>query len=173
MRRLAAILAIPACTYGPPHLDTKIENHAISPDSQLAAYAVHSIVRRPPTGLSAWPDGGVAKVLAEAGAVYVCDAKNSTIRRLWRGDRPDSIRSAFSIWLGPWTTDGIYFSLRGEATPTTTGSSVRLQYRINPRGGLDSGVVEPPLGAATPRPTGCDDAVRQAATADPPARVQQ
>jgi hypothetical protein len=171
MRALLLILFATACTYGPPRLDTRIENHAISPDSQLAAYAVHSIVVRPPTGLSAWPDGGVAKVLAEAGAIYVCDAKNSTIRRLWRGDRPAAIRSAFSVWLGPWTSEGVYFSLRGESTPTTTGSTVRVQYRINPRGGLDSNIVEPPLGAATPRPAGCDDAVRNAATIDPPART--
>jgi hypothetical protein len=168
---LGPLCFLAACTYGPPRLEVKLENHRAGADTSITAFAVHATWLRDPTGISKWPDGGVAKVLAEAGAVYVCNARDKTTRRLWRADRPDEVKSSYTPWLGPWDSTGLYFSVRGITTKTSDGAPFRRNYRINRRGGLDSNVVEPALGAATSANQECEDAVRAAATADPPAKL--
>jgi hypothetical protein len=138
----------------------------------VAAFAVHAIWLRDPTGLSTFPDGGKARVLTEPAALYTCDTLAGSVRRVWRGDRPPEIESGFTPWLGPWSAEGLYFSLRGYATSTTVASAFRrFDFRLTPEGRLETGVREPARGLATSEPAACAAAVLAAARADPPARL--
>lgn len=163
-----------ACTYGPPRLVIQITNHTMSPTAPVTAFAVHATWLRDPTGLSAFPDGGSPRVLTEAAALYTCDTLARTVQRVWRGDRPPEIRSGFTPWLGPWSTEGLYFSLSGYSTSTTVTSAFRRwSFRISPEGRLETGVQPPAPGFATSEPAACAAAVLAAARADPPARLSR
>jgi hypothetical protein len=168
------LLLMNACTYGPPRLVIQITNHTMSPTAPVTAFAVHASWVRDPTGLSAFPDGGKARVLADAAALYTCDTLSRTVRRVWRGDRPPEIRSGFTPWLGPWSTEGLYFSLSGYSTSTTVQSEFRRSvFRLTSDGRLETGVKEPAPGFATSEPAACAAAVLTAARADPPARLNR
>lgn len=168
------LLLVNACTYGPPRLVIQITNHTMSPTAPVAAFAVHASWIRDPTGLSAFPDGGSPRFLADAAALYTCDTLARTVRRVWRGDRPPEIRSGFTPWLGPWSTEGLYFSLSGYSTSTTVTSSFRRSvFRLTPDGRVETGVHEPTPGFATSEPAACATAVLTAARADPPARLSR
>jgi hypothetical protein len=175
VRYLAAFpLLLSACTYGAPRLSVQITNHTVSQTMPVAAFAVHAIWLRDPTGLSTFPDGGKPRVLTEAAALYTCDTLVGSARRVWRGDRPPEIRSGFTPWLGAWSAEGLYFSLRGYATSTMVASAFRrLDFRLTPEGRLETGVREPTRGPATSEPTACAAAVLTAARADPPARLDR
>lgn len=167
---LSMVILMPTtgCTYGQPLLHIAIANHVMAPDSGRTAFAVHAIRLREATGLAAFPDGGVPLVLNEGVAVYLCDLATLKVDRVWQQDRPARFRSGFGPWVGPWTKDGIYFSVRGYTTSTTDPAAFRrIDYRLG-REGLDSSVTVPPLGAATSEPARCAQAVRQAAEAGPP-----
>ena len=169
IRSLGGVALLVACTYGPPRTDVRITNHALAPTGPGAAFAVYAIRYRPPTGISTFPDGGTPLVLAEGAAVYTCDTLTRAVHQVWRAPRPAAIRSGFTPWLGPWTAAGIFASVRGYATTTTVPAAfVRVNYLIRPGVGIDSGVTEPPLGAATSEPAGCARAVLDQARADPP-----
>ena len=164
-------LLLGACSYGPPRLELRIANHAFAPITPVAAFAVYAAWLRPPTGLSRFPDGGRPRVLTEAAAVYSCDTVNLAVRRIWRIDRPAAIRSGFGPWLGPWTREGLYVSLRGYSTTTSDQSAFRrLNYRLDSTGRAEPVDSEPPSGAATSEPARCAAQVLAAARADPPAR---
>ena len=167
-------LALGGCTYGAPRLEVRLTNHQFAPASSLAAFAVSAVWLRPPTGLSTFPDGGRPRILAEAAAVYTCDTVTQTVHQVWRVDRPAELRSGFTPWLGPWVPEGLYVSLRGNVTTTSEPSGFRrANYRIDPDGGVESGVVEPDPGLATNTPGDCADAVLTAAWAHPPVRLPQ
>jgi hypothetical protein len=164
-------LLIGACSYGPPRLELRITNHSFAPTGPIAALAVYAAWLRPPTGLSTFPDGGRPQLLAEAAAVYSCDTLSLAVRRVWRVDRPETIRSGFTPWLGPWLREGLYVSLRGYSTMTTEASSFRrLNYRLDSSGHAEPVVREPGGGAATSDPRRCAAQILAAARADPPAR---
>ena len=171
---IVILLLTNACTYGPPRLAVRITNHTMSPTAPVTAFAVHASWLRDPTGLSAFPDGGRARVLAEAAALYTRDTLPGTVQRVWRGDRPPEIRSGFTPWLGPWSTEGLYFSLSGYTTSTTVTSAFRRwSFRLSPEGRLEAGVQQPARGFATSEPAACAAAVLTAARADPPARLSR
>lgn len=149
-------------------------NHQFSAMDPLVAFAVHAAWVRPPTGISTFPDGGSPRILAEAAAVYTCDTLAQTVRRVWRVDRPTEIRSGFAPGLGPWSPEGLYVSLRGYSTTTSEPSAFRrTNYRLDPDGRVEPGVVEPERGVATSEPAECAAAVLAVARADPPARLPQ
>lgn len=156
------------CTYGPPELHPTIANHVMAPGAPRVAFALLATRSRAATGLSTFPDGGVAMVLNEAAAVYLCDTLSLRVDRPWQMDRPAAFKSGFGPWMGPWTVDGIYFSVRGDTTPTIDPAAFRRIDYLLGREGVDSGYTEPPPGPATSEPQRCAEAVRQAALADPP-----
>jgi hypothetical protein len=145
-----------ACTYGPPELQVSIANHVTRRSDALFAFAVHYAWVRRPTGLSAFPDGGRWRTLNEAGAVYTCDTLSLAVERLWQSDRPDGIRSGFEPWMGPWTEDGLYVSLRGyRGQGPDRATFVRLDYVIDSAGRATTVAGEPPRGPATSEPRQC------------------
>lgn len=157
-------IAIPACTYGPPELQVVIENHVASHRDAEFAFAVRFSWVRRPTGLSSFPDGGRWRTLNEAAAVYICDTLSLDVERLWQARRPGEIRSTFRPWMGPWTDDGIYVSLRGNRRPGSDRATfVRYDYLVDQEGRARSVTQEPPRQPATSEPQGCAARVLQAA----------
>jgi hypothetical protein len=163
-----AVLLLAGCTHGPPELHIAVANHAMAPDGRRVGFAVHALRSRQATGLSAFPDGGVPLVLNEGVAIYLCDTATLKVDRVWQQDRPQAFRSGFGPWMGPWTEQGIYFSVRGYTTTTTDPAAFRRVDYLLGREGIDSGVTEPPLGPSTPEPTRCAEVVRRTAEAEPP-----
>jgi hypothetical protein len=153
---VAAGMATPACTYGPPELQISNRNHVARRSDAQFAFAVRLSWVRRPTGISTFPDGGRWRTLNEAGAVYVCDTLSLDVTRLWSVERPAEIRSAFEPWMGPWTEDGVYFSVRGyrERGPDRA-TFVRFDWVIDPAGGVTAVADEPPRKPATSEPQAC------------------
>jgi hypothetical protein len=171
-RTAVVVLLLGGCTYGPPRLEVRMANHVFASGTSLAAFAVYAGWLQSPTGVSTFPDGGRPRILAEAAAVYTCDTVTLSVHRVWRIDRPESIRSGFSPWLGPWLPEGLYVSLRGYGTTTNEATAFhRLNYRLDPDGSVHPGVIEPERGAATSQPARCVAPVLTAAREDPPARL--
>ncbi|MDH3455387.1 MAG: hypothetical protein OER90_00980 [Gemmatimonadota bacterium] len=157
-------MSVPACTYGPPELQITIANHVARRTDQQFAFAVRFTWVRRPTGLSTFPDGGRWRTLNEAGAVYICDTLSLDVKRLWHADRPAEIRSAFEPWMGPWTEDGVYFSLRGYRRPGPDRSTlVRHDYLIDSAGRANAVADEPPRKPATSQPQTCASRVLELA----------
>ena len=165
-------LLLSGCSYGPPRLEIRLTNHVRAADRPVAAFAVYAAWVQPPRGLATFPDGGRPRILSESAAVYACDTLTLELHRLWRVDRPPSIHSGFGPWLGPWSAEGLYVSLRGYAREESDpNAAIRLNYRIDGSGSVTEGAVEPPLGAATSEPGRCAESVLNAARNDPPARI--
>ncbi len=174
-RRLLVILCpltvaavYPGCTYGPPELQLSIANHVASGSDATLAFAVQFGWVRRPTGLSTFPDGGRWRTLKEAAAVYTCDTLSLDVKLLWQTDRPDVIRSGFEPWMGPWTEDGLYVSLRGyRGQGPDRATFVRFDYAIDSAGQATAVVDEPPRRPATSEPRQCAARVDRYSAAPP------
>jgi hypothetical protein len=107
----AAVMA--GCTYGPAEDRVTVQNVALSPDAALLAVVVKYERYRQATGLAAFPDGGVPRVLEQRAHVYVVDLRAR--RQAYRGEMPAPAnhRVAFSPWLVGWAGDGVYFKVTG------------------------------------------------------------
>ena len=117
----AAVLASAgACTYGPPQRIGLLKNYVSdSVTGRVAiAYLVH--LHRPPTGLAAFPDGGVPRTLALGAEVHVCDRRDGRARLLAYVPAPREVRSAFSPWVLGWHGDTLVLRLGG-STGAETG----------------------------------------------------
>ena len=90
MLGVSALILMPlvSCTYGPLTRQAMITNVALRPGTTDFVAAVHVRIFRPPTGLSAFPDGGKQKTLEEYGLFYLCDAHRRTASLLGRLNRP-------------------------------------------------------------------------------------
>lgn len=117
MRRLILSLAfgLLGCTYGPPEYRGKIENAALLDDGRVAV-SYTQLVSRPPTGLSAFPDGGKPKVLHEKMLVALVDRDGST-RELARFDN-HALPGGGNIWVSWAAADPghLYVTLGGQTT---------------------------------------------------------
>ncbi len=164
---LVFALGISACTYGPPELGKRVTNHVARGEDAQFAFAVRLAWMRRPTGLSAFPDGGRWKVLAEAAAVYTCDTLSLRTTRIWNAPRPETIRAGFEPWMGPWDADGIYVSLRGYRRPGPDHATLeRFDYLIDASRRVRPAGPEQPRGPATSRPQRCEELVIELAESD-------
>jgi hypothetical protein len=109
---LAAILTA-GCTYGPPEDRVNVQNVALRPDGSRIAVIVRYRRTQPPTGLSAFPDGGVARVLAQRADLYVVDLRSRTLAYRGEVPAPPDHSVSFSPWLMGWDSDTVYFKITG------------------------------------------------------------
>lgn len=92
--RLFSVLAVTlalACTYGPPEHRVTVEQVVRLGDTYQALVVVRHDTFRPPTGLSAFPDGGKARYERRGSATHWIDARSLTSRLLIRVEAPDSV----------------------------------------------------------------------------------
>ncbi len=65
-------------------------------DSYQALVAIHYQRLRPPTGLSAFPDGGKPRILEQVARLYLVDASERAVSALTLQVAPDSLWESFS-----------------------------------------------------------------------------
>ena len=123
-----ASLALVACTYGPPrrtqHVAGVLDDSTRATVAILQAYHVH----RPPTGLSAFPDGGVARTIEEGIEVLRCDRASGRVTLLARILRGPDIRSEFSATPVRWQGDTLVVRLHGSTGRETGEGETRIRH---------------------------------------------
>jgi len=109
----AALLALAACTYAEPKGMLDLDS-AYGNDGSRAAVAVHRYLLHRPTGIAAFPDGGVAKITDQVVDVYVVDLASRKLLYAHAIDPPGK-RSmvALDAWLLGWQGDDAYVRLTG------------------------------------------------------------
>lgn len=110
---LLACCALAACTYGPAETRRTIQNVALKPDGTRVAVLVKIESYRPATGLAAFPDGGVPKMLRQEGHLYVVDLVAPAVERRIRVPAPRQHRNSFNPWLIGWDGDSVYIGITG------------------------------------------------------------
>ena len=110
---LALLLSVTACTYGPPMDHLSVQNVAIKPDGSRLAVAVKFERYRNPTGLAAFPDGGVPKVLEQRADVYVVSLPQGTVLSRLEVPAPEANRVSFKPWLMGWEGDRVFLRITG------------------------------------------------------------
>ena len=132
---LAATLLTTACTYGPAQRRTWIDGALARPETRVFAAIIRSEVRRDPTGLAAFPDGGRAKTSEQSVTVYLADADAQTVRRIARLPAPSEVRTAFGTTMLGWQGTTLYLVLTGCPGSECYGSLTRrLAYRVEENG---------------------------------------
>jgi hypothetical protein len=116
----AAVLCA-ACTYADPEVQVRTRNVALSPDGAYLAVMVEYERLRRPTGLAAFPDGGITKKLDQRADLYVVDLGTRSMVFEGSVPAPSNRQISFSPWLVGWTTDRrVYFKITG--CPDARGS---------------------------------------------------
>jgi hypothetical protein len=103
----------------------------LSADSRYLAAAVSFERYRLPTGLSAFPDGGVRKLLEQRADLYIVDLVNREIVLEANVAPPERLRSSFSPWITGWSGTRVYMQITGcpesalrGCGPTDRGKSI-------------------------------------------------
>ena len=142
------LLALVACTYGPPrrtqHVSGVLDDSARASVVILQAYHIH----RPPTGLAAFPDGGVARTIEEGIEVLRCDRASGRVTLLARILREPGIRSEFSATPVRWLGDTLVVRVHGSTGTETGQGEVRIRYvGVLPDGSIRQVAAMPPESA--------------------------
>ena len=138
-----------ACGHGEPVERASIQNVAVQPGTNLLAALVKYERFRPPTGLSAFPDGGVPQVLELRADLYRLDAASAAVLGRTSIQASSRNRVAFEPWIAGWQDDTLYLSIRG--CPGKPGDECygrlvqRSLYRIGPDGAAVEISRFPPL----------------------------
>jgi len=111
---LCAGLALSACTWGPEEERARIEQILALGESGLALVTVRYDRFRTPTGLSAFPDGGKARMLRRRGLQYLVDGPEGTVRSFLERDAPEELWESFSMRVVALDGDSVaYVQLSG------------------------------------------------------------
>lgn len=128
-----------ACTYGPAQRRSQIDGALVRPETRVFAATVRSEVRREPTGLSTFPDGGRAKISDQSVTIYFADADAQTVRRAGRLAAPAEVRTSFGTTMLGWKGATLYLVLTGCPGSECYGNLTRrLTYRVD-----ENGVIAP------------------------------
>jgi hypothetical protein len=101
------------CTYGPAKDLVTVQNVALRSDGRVLAAIVKYERYRPASGLAAFPDGGVPRLLEQRADLYIFDLE--TRYMLFQGSIPAPLdrRVSFSPWLIGWANDRVYLKITG------------------------------------------------------------
>jgi hypothetical protein len=144
---VALALLASACTHGPSEDHVQVQNVALKPDGTLLAVIVKYERYSPATGLAAFPDGGVPRMLEQRADLYVVDPAGRAIRFQGGIAAPADRRVAFTPWLLGWADDRVYFKITGCPGPTGAecfGSRLGVSYFALTPGGSMGAIDSPP-----------------------------
>lgn len=141
MRAWIAIVAavLGACTYGPPVEQRAIINVAVQPGTTTAAVMVRYQKLQPPTGLTAFPDGGVPRMLEQRAELYVIDLGTGRVLGHSSRPAPDDRRVSFEPWVLGWE-DG-HIDVQATGCPGRDGGECygtlrqASYFQVDPRDG--------------------------------------
>ncbi|MFW6040055.1 MAG: hypothetical protein ACOC9N_03150 [Gemmatimonadota bacterium] len=107
------LVLLTGCTYGPEQERVWIVDVERRPESRTFVAAVKYQRFRPPTGLSAFPNGGRERVLEQAAVLYRVDVATDDVHRVARIEAPEELRSTFAVHILGWRGERWYFTLSG------------------------------------------------------------
>ncbi len=154
---ITAVLA--ACTYGPAEDHVTVQSLALKPDGSRLAVIVKYERSQVATGLAAFPDGGVPRVLVQRADLYVIDLPSRALVDSGQLLAPPAHRISFSPWLLGWVGDTVYFQVTGcPGSPGDEcyGALIKTSvFRLPPRGNITTaslGSLAPELTSSITRP---------------------
>lgn len=101
-------------------------------------------MRRDPTGLATFPDGGRSKTSEQSVTIYLADVDAQTVRRIVRLAAPPEVRTAFGTTMLGWQGTTLYLVLTGCAGSECYGNLLhRLTYRVDEDGTAERAQTEP------------------------------
>jgi hypothetical protein len=138
---LSAGLLCSSCTYGDPTAHARVQNVALSADGKYLAAVVSYERYQPATGLAAFPDGGVPRVLEQRADVYVVELGSRSIVFEGSVPAPKNRQVSFTPWLIGWNAHDVYFQITGcpgapgsECFGSLMGKSI---YSVRPGGRIE------------------------------------
>ncbi|PPI83022.1 hypothetical protein KEHDKFFH_16425 [Marinobacter maroccanus] len=133
-----------SCSYGPPQIRAYITNARAKPDSHWIAVAVEYQHYQEPTGINAFPNGGIPKYLSEKVKIYLCNVETLEVRRLVSATPPDIVKLGWQPWVLGWVGESLYFQISGQkGTSLNETKTNKVVYRID-GDGQDSEVANTP-----------------------------
>ncbi|OVE76032.1 hypothetical protein BVX97_02530 [bacterium E08(2017)] len=134
-----------SCTYGPAQTRSQIHNVRAKPDSHTIAVSVSYSHFRDATGINAFPNGGVPKVLDEEARIYVCDVHTREVRKVAAISPPERVRLGWSPWVLGWVDDSLFFQLSGQSGTSLKDiqNSSPVYYSVTSDGKVTEGVALP------------------------------
>lgn len=73
---LLCVVTVVGCTYGPPRDRSKFVSTHLLEDGNTVLFSAHQFVVRPATGIAAFPDGGISKVVKDRNFIGFYDIQN-------------------------------------------------------------------------------------------------
>jgi hypothetical protein len=134
---IAGVLAMSACTYGPPQHRIQIQQAEGRPETRTFAAIVWSEVRREATGLAAFPDGGVPRIRDQSVTIYVADVDQRAVRRVGQIRIPPEMENSRQPFLPGWKGSSFYVQLSGCPNPHAECNDKilrRAAYRVDEDG---------------------------------------
>lgn len=101
------------CTYGPPEDRVSVRHVAFSPDGARLAVMVEYQRYRRATGLAAFPNGGVPRMLVQRVDLYVLDLDTRLLRLAGSIAAPVNRSVSFSPMLKGWAGNRLYVEIAG------------------------------------------------------------
>ena len=152
---LLCSMLLSSCTYGPPRIDTSIENVRAQPGAHIVAVSVKYRQFREPTGINTFPNGGVPRVLDEKAKIYLCNLDTLEVNRVVSMSPTGSMNTSWQPWVLGWVNGSLYFKLTGQSGTTLKDIQNRktLIYKVSLDGKL-SEVKEVPDDIAFQHNTG-------------------
>jgi len=136
----ASLIGLSACTYGPEESTAHITNVATRPGTHDLAFGVDFRRIRQPTGINAFPNGGIPRVLEREARIYLCRVDEGVMRELAAVADYDGIPSSAGVWIAGWKGGDLYFRLFGYERDASGGNDldkpVSSFYRVSDDGVL-------------------------------------
>ena len=123
-----------SCSHGPPKIRAHITNARAKPNSHLIAVAVEYQHYREPTGINAFPNGGIPKYLDEKAKIYLCNVDTLEVRRLASATPSDIVKHGWQPWVLGWVGDSLFFQISGQKGTKLYETKNKVVYRIDGNG---------------------------------------
>ena len=125
---ITALLLVAGCTYGPPQERAYIENLLVRPETLLFAVAVRYERFQSPTGINAFPNGGVPYYLEQAAIVHLVDVSTNEIVEIARIEAPEDLQTSFGVHLTGWKKEQVFVQLSGCPGSECYGNLVQFRH---------------------------------------------
>jgi hypothetical protein len=101
----------------------------------LIAVAVEYQHYREPTGINAFPNGGIPKYLDEKAKIYLCNVDTLEVRRLASATQSDIVKLVWQPLVLGWVGDSLFFQISGQkGTKPKDVQTNKIVYRIDGNG---------------------------------------
>lgn len=117
-----------ACTYRDPEIYADIENVRAKPGTHFIAVAVKYLKWQWPSGINAFPNGGVPRVLEQEARIYLGDVNRpADFQRLVLTFNPKEYPN-IAPWILGWQEDTVYFQVSDATSSGEENKAAPTQY---------------------------------------------